>query len=79
MDYLQDQIGDLKREVDDINAEWRRRINSVSENMGKKINQANEAVKDIEKKVERASVGSIKIQVFGVLLMIYGSVSGYLA
>ncbi len=79
IDYLQEQIDDLNRECDHNVKELHKKVDGISEEIGEKISQTNATVKDVEAKVEKASIGGIKIQLLGVFLIIYGSISGYIA
>lgn len=79
IDYLQEQIDDLKSEYGHNIKELHKKIDGIYKEIGKKINQTNATVRAIEAKMEIVSVGDVKIQLFGVFLIIYGAISGYMA
>jgi hypothetical protein len=47
--------------------------------MNAKIQDANSALRNLESKMDEVSTGGIKVQLFGVLLMVYGAIAGYVA
>jgi len=77
IDYLQEQIEKIKKELNQNVDELRKAINNLSKYFNEKFHKTNVTLNEIEKKVEEVSVGGIKIQVFGVFLLIYGAISGY--
>ena len=44
-----------------------------------KINETKKALGQIETKLEEVSIGGLRIQLFGVLLIIYGAFTSFLA
>lgn len=77
--YLQDQINeigqDLEQETKDINE----KIDRQAKEMNAKIQEHKSALRNLESRMDEVSTGGIKPQLFGVLLMIYGAISGYAA
>ncbi|MGZ8181251.1 MAG: coiled-coil domain-containing protein [Methylobacter sp.] len=78
LDYLQEQISNLKRDFEQELQELNKKIDDQMKEMDAEIQKTNSAIQKIELKVDEVFIGGIKIQIFGVLLMIYGSISGYL-
>jgi hypothetical protein len=76
--YLQEQIDGLKREYEEEVKDLRQAFESRSKEMGTHIQETKLKLRDIESKMDEISIGGIKVQVFGVLLMVYGSICGYL-
>jgi len=79
LDYLQAQIDEVRREFESDLQEVERKIDKTAENMRNEIRALKQRSNTIENKIKQVSVGSLKVQVLGVSLMIYGSVSGYIA
>lgn len=47
--------------------------------MNAQIQDAKSVLQNLEFKMDEVSTGGIKIQLFGVLLMVYGAIAGYVA
>lgn len=77
--YLQEQINEMKQEFEQETKDIHERIDRQTKEMNVKIQETNSALKNLESKMDEVSTGGIKPQLFGVLLMIYGAVSGYAA
>lgn len=77
--YLQDQINEirccLEQDIKDINE----KIDRKSKEMGVQIQETKSALRNLESKIDEVSAGGIKIQLFGVLLMVYGAITNYVA
>jgi len=77
--YLQQQIEWLK---EDLNDEVKRlkEIHSNSETrLSKEVSRLYGKVGVIDTKINKVSLGGVKIQLFGILLMVHGSISSYFA
>ena len=78
-EFLQEQINELTSEVEYQFKELKIKADRhVKETKGQ-INDIKSDLDGIELKIKEASIGGIKIQVFGVLLMVYGAFCGYIA
>lgn len=77
--YLQEQIEWVKRELKQKIVDVNEKIDRNSRETKSENQKYSVAVNNIESKLGKFSLGSLKIQLFGVLLMIYGAISGYLA
>jgi len=77
--YLQKQIDWLK---DDFNEEVKNLkglITRLKQRMNNELPEIRTAIGSVDRKITEISVGGIRHQVFGVLLMIHGAVANYLA
>ena len=54
-------------------------LSNAEERTNASITEIRRSIGNIDRKVTELSVGGIKTQIFGVLLMIYGSVVSYYA
>jgi len=79
IDYLQKQITEVKQEIADQTKSLNERINKESSELKKLIENTKIELGQVKKQIEDVSIGGIKIQFFGVLLIIYGSITGYIA
>jgi hypothetical protein len=79
LEYLQEQINEVKRNLEQESRELNEKIERKSKEMNAQIQKTKTALHNIESKIEEVSIGGIKAQLFGVLLMIYGAISGYVA
>ena len=77
--HLQSQIGWLKEDLDDEIGNVKKIIQSAEERANKSISEIKQKIGVVESKVTELSIGGLKTQLFGVLLMIYGSVVSYYA
>jgi len=79
IDYLQNQITWLKEDLNDEVKSLRGMVHSVEKRANTSISEIRGSIGSIDRKVKELSAGGIKTQIFGVLLMIHGSVSSYYA
>lgn len=79
IEFLQEQINEVKRDIEQESRDINEKIDRYSKEMNIKIQETKSTILNIETKMEEVSIGGIKAQFFGVLLMIYGSISGYVA
>jgi len=79
IEYLQEQLNEVRREVETETTELHKKIDTRAEAIDARLNDTQETIKNIETKIEEVSIGGIKIQIFGLLLVVYGSITGYIA
>ncbi|MEK6772082.1 MAG: hypothetical protein AABY62_10680 [Pseudomonadota bacterium] len=79
IEYLQEQINEVKRDIEQESRDLNEKIEHQSKEMNIKIQETKSALQNIESKIVEVSIGGIKVQFFGVLLVVYGSISGYVA
>ena len=79
IEYLQEQINELKRDLEQESKELNQKIERQSKEMNAQIKDAKSALRNLESKMDEVSTGGIKVQLFGVLLMVYGAIAGYAA
>ena len=79
MAYLQEQIDMLTKRVKANNNKVQKKIESVNKELTGKLDKASRSVSDIQNKLEIYAIGGLKVQIFGVLLIIYGAIAGYAA
>lgn len=79
IEYLQTQINELKLDVQGRIEELNARIEQQSKEIGMKTQKIDSAILNLESKIKEISIGSLKFQLLGVLLMLYGAISGYIA
>jgi hypothetical protein len=77
--YLQEQIDGLRGELELESKELNEKIDIHAKKMGEQIQDAKSALQNLESKMDEVSTGGIKIQLFGVLLIVYGAIAGYVA
>lgn len=77
IDYLQEQINELKLDVEQESKELNGKIVRLSKEMNIQIQDAKSTIQSLESKMAEVSIGGIKVQLFGVLLMVYGAISSY--
>lgn len=77
IDYLQEQINQLKLDIEQESKGLNMKIESISEEINVQIQDARSALRNFETKMTEASTGGVKVQLFGVLLMVYGAIAGY--
>ena len=78
IEYLQEQITELRTNLDDEVKILTNNIYKNTQQLQSKINKTNSALKTVENKIETMSFDGIKIQLFGILLMIYGAFTSYM-
>jgi hypothetical protein len=79
LEYLQEQINEVKQDLEQGLRELNEKIERMSKEMNAQIQETKTKQQNLESKTEEVFIGGIKVQLFGVLLMIYGASSGYLA
>jgi hypothetical protein len=79
LEYLQDQIDTIKRDIELESKELNAKIDRCSNELNIKIQDTKLALEKIDSKIKEVSIGGISEQIFGVLLMVYGAISGYFA
>ena len=79
INYLQEQITNLQRDLKDKTKSLNDKINKETDALKKKIHEILTDIGKVKKQIEDVSIGGIKVQFFGVILIIYGSITGYIA
>jgi hypothetical protein len=77
--YLQEQIDEIRGEFKEDLKELDTKVDRKDKKQSEKITTLTESVDGIESKVNQVAVGGLKVQVFGVILLIYAAVCGYVA
>ena len=77
--YLQEQINWVKEELELETKGIKEQIERQSKELRTEIQKTKSVLASIESNMDKFSTGGIKIQLFGISLMIYGAVSGYVA
>lgn len=75
--YLQEQINEIRKDLQEDISELSTRIQQHMEATDSLVNRLGQSIGQIDSKVAAVSVGGIKTQLFGVLLVIYGSITAY--
>ncbi len=76
------KIFDIYNYQEDLNDEVKNlkgMVHSVEKRANTSISEIRGSIGSIDRKVQELSAGGIKTQIFGVLLMIHGSLSSYYA
>ena len=79
IEALEERLNWLKEDLQDETKQLKKQIQNVYEESSKKYGALSNKSFDISKKLEKVSVGGIEFQVFGVSLLIYGSIISYVA
>ncbi|MEI7997824.1 MAG: hypothetical protein WCH01_23320 [Methylococcaceae bacterium] len=79
IEYLQEQINELKCDLEQESKELNEKIDRQSKEINAQIQDAKATLRSLESKMDEVSTGGIKVQLFGVLLMVYGAIAGYMA
>lgn len=79
LQYLQKKISDVEKDFKIELGNLNKKIEHQSKMFGVKNKESKTALQDIELKIYEVSIGGIKVQLFGVMLMVYGAISGYIA
>ncbi len=79
LEYLQEQIVELKNTVERELRKLTEKIEKETKETKNTINKTKEDMSHIKMQIEKVSIGGIKAQIFGVLLIIYGSIVSYIA
>jgi hypothetical protein len=78
IEYLQAQIIEVKERFEELSKKLNEKVDRQSKEMRAQIQETKSLLRRIETKMEEVSIGGIKVQLFGVLLIVYGSISDYL-
>ena len=80
---IEDTLKYLQKQITENKIDTERRIKSLDKTINQKIgsnqNETKSALLEIETKMEKVSIGGIKVQIFGILLMVYGAITSYIA
>ncbi len=79
IEYLQEQINEVRVELEREAKELTAITDRLSHAISAQTQETTSALRTIETKIDNVSIGNIEYQLFGVFLIIYGSVSGYFA
>jgi len=79
LEYLQEQVDGLRKELDARSAKIYKSIEKSTKTLNERTDKAQSAIDSMGTKIEEVSIGGLKIQLFGILLLIYGSITGYIA
>jgi hypothetical protein len=77
--FLQEQIDAMGKYIEQEVKELKDKNARLSKEMSARFQETKLELRKIESKIDEITTGEIEVQLFGVLLMIYGSVSDYLA
>jgi hypothetical protein len=79
IEYLQEQINEVRRDCEQESKELNPKIDGVSEEMSTKTQETKSALGDLKSKMEKVFVGGGGVMwgLYGVLLMFYGAIAGY--
>ena len=77
--YLQEQINEIKENIKWQYEEINEKISHSSIEMNNKIDNKNSEVKRLESTLGEVTIGGVKMQIFGVLLIILGAFAAFLA
>lgn len=75
--YLQTQIDEIKEDIEDQEKKITNKINELATKTTKEFQNSRLELRKLEAKIEDVSIGGIQLQLFGVMLVIYGSITGY--
>jgi peptidoglycan hydrolase CwlO-like protein len=79
LEYLQEQITNVKTDIERNTKKINDKIDQNSKKVEAKISETKSDLRSLETKIEKVSIGGIKIQFLGVLLMGYGAITSYIA
>ncbi len=79
IEYLQYQIDEIRSEFEQGCNELNEKIDRQSKEIGAQIQEWKFTLQTLESKVSEVSAGGVLVQLFGVLLMVYGAIAGYMA
>lgn len=77
--YLQEQIEALREKMRNTEKELKSGVEKVKNELQSQIDNTQRSLALLEQNLDQVSVGGVPLQLFGVLLVAYGSVTGYLA
>ena len=83
---VEERLTHLEHRVDQVQAESRqlldglsKRVNEMNAELGHRITRSQTDIQQLASNMERTAVGGITEQLFGIALVLYGSVAGLLA
>ncbi len=79
LDYLQEQIDAVRSDLSEDISKVERQLREQNLDTERKVDEIASDVAQLSAKVQKVSVGSIKTQLFGVMLLIYGAFVSYVA
>lgn len=74
--YTRDQISLLRKDIKEERKSRDEALNKVTEDWSSKHEAMNKSVTEINEQLKAVAIGGFKLQMFGVLLVIYGSYVG---
>lgn len=81
---LSQRVSELERQMDEVYQDIARReqalkelVSEVKEELSKRVGQSEVAIRDVKEKIDNTALGSIKQQIFGVVIAIYGAGISY--
>jgi len=77
LEYLQEQIDELRQHVKEDIDEVRELVNDKAEKITDRVSSIEGSLTKIDQTVKDVSVGGVKAQIMGVLLLLYGAVIAY--
>lgn len=77
--YLKDEIADIRYEVRETLADLKKTIDQNHKDIHERTATLSKSLNETKDKIARVSVGGVKIQFFGILLLIYGAICGYIS
>ena len=77
--YTQAQIDEVRREFEADIQEVDKKIGKATESVKIELRELKQRSNTLENRINEVSVGGLKTQVFGVSLMIYGAIAGFIA
>ncbi|MBZ4039099.1 hypothetical protein [Novilysobacter selenitireducens] len=77
LDYLQDQIAEVRQEISEEIKKMQVQIERVDKDAATGIADNARDIRSIRETLEKSATGGVKQQVFGVLLVLYGSIAAY--
>jgi hypothetical protein len=69
----------VKHDLEQKHKDLGDRIESKSKELNSQIEEVKASFGSLESKLDEVSTGGIKIQLFGVMLMVYGAIAGFFA
>ena len=79
IEYLQQQINWLKEDLNDEVKNIKDLHTKSEKTLNTELNKLTQSINETDSKLNKVSLGGIKIQIFGIFLMIHGSLSSYYA
>jgi hypothetical protein len=77
VDYLERKISEMEKDAFKKSAEIHQKIADHKNDIEARISSLSTSVEALQNKMLEATVGGFKSQLFGVLLLVYGAISGY--